>query len=120
MFNINYLLNPSCCGYFCLKHILRGKKIKKSKLMSIYEISEILKEYSYYCICVRVNDIKNMVFDCLTLLKKKENVYHYIVVKNIKNNFVYIYDPLYLGIKKIRVDTFRKKWSHICLFYSKI
>lgn len=120
MYNIKYLFNPSCCGYYCLKYILKRKKVRKIKFMSIYEISEVLKKNNYYCMCVRVNEVKNMLCECLTLLKKRENVYHYIIVKSIKKGFVYIYDPLYLCVRKMKISKFKKIWSGICLFYTKI
>lgn len=117
--NLGYLFRPTCCGYYCLKYILGKVKCYKS-YMSIKEISDVLKKYNYSCICVRVKGVEDIKFECISLIKVGENGFHYVVLKKIKGDYVFFYDPLFLFIRKMKVSVFCKKWSKICLFYTKV
>ena len=119
MFNISYLLHPSCCGYYCLKRIIKKVKIKRIGYASLYEIKEELTKNNYYCFCCRVKGLESVKRECFTLLNTKTN-FHYVILKKVDDKFVYIYDPLFLFDRKMKKDKILKKWSKICLFYVKI
>lgn len=119
MINVKYLFHFNSCGYYCLKHISKNIKIKRKGYMSLFELKKILCDYNYSCLCFKVDDLKYIKDKCITLVKKK-NSYHYIIICKIFNNFVYVYDPLFLFVRKIKKDKFIKWWSGICLSYVKI
>lgn len=119
MINLNYVFHFSSCGYYCLKHVIGKCKIKRVGYMSLFDMKEILMKYNYYCYCVKVRDMSFIKGCCITLIKVKNN-FHYVVVKKIEKGYVYVYDPLFLFINKIKIDKFINKWSKICLFYKKI
>lgn len=119
MINLSYLFHPSSCGYYCLKKIVKKGRFKRGGYMSLYEIKCELIKNNYYCFCCRVKDLDNVKGECFTLLNTKTN-FHYVIIKRINNHFVYFYDPLFLGVRRIKKDKFIRKWSKICLFYKKI
>ena len=119
MINLNYVFHPWCCAYFCLKRIIGKEKVRKINYMSLYEVKEELIKFDFYCMCFRVNSIDDIKCECITLVKNKNSL-HYVIVTNVKENHVYIYNPLFLFVKKVRKSKFIKKWSKICLFYKKI
>lgn len=119
MVNVKYIFHPSSCGYYCLKRVLGEKKIKRKKHMSLYELKENFLKNNWYCVCCRVDGLDSVNRECITLLSTKTN-YHYVIIKKINGKFVYLYDPLFLFVRRVRKDKFMKKWSKICLFYIKI
>lgn len=120
MINLGYLFNFGSCGYYCLKHIIGKFEGVNKKYMSLYEVSEVLIKHNYSCVSVRINSVKDILFDCITLMKVNNVSYHYIVLKKMKNNYIYYYDPLFLFSKRIKVAKFEKKWSKVCLLYTKV
>lgn len=119
MINFRYLFHPSSCGYYCLKKVIKKRKIKRKSYMSLYEIKEELIKNNYYCFCYRVGNIESVKEECFTLLNTKTN-FHYVIIKRVYDKFVYLYDPLFLTNRRIKKDRFIRKWSKICLFYKKI
>lgn len=120
MINFGYLLRKGSCGYYCLKHILKRVKCCEKRYLSLYKISEILKNNSYGCVSVRLNNVDDILFECLTLLKVNSISYHYVVLKRIKGKNIYYYDPLFLFVRKMKVNKFEKRWGKVCLFYTKV
>ena len=120
MINLGYFFNFGSCGYYCLKHIIGKFKCDNKKYMSLYEVSEILKKNNYACISVRLSSVDDILFDCITLMRVNKLSYHYIILKKIKNKYIYYYDPLFLFVRRMKVSKFNKKWSKVCLFYTKV
>ena len=118
MINLRYLLHPSSCGCFCLRYIMK-KRIKINGYMSLFEMKEEFVRNNYYCFCCRVKSLENIKCLCITLMKMK-NSFHYVIIINVDERFVYVYDPLFLFVRKVKKDKFMTKWSKICLFYRKI
>lgn len=120
MINLNYVFRPGYCGYYCLKYILGKVKCRKKNYLSLYDFKDILIGNGYGCICVRINKLDDVLFECVSLVKVNKVSYHYIVLKKKDNKYVYFYDPLFLFIRKMKIGEFYKKWSKICLFYTKV
>lgn len=119
MLNFKYLFHPSSCGYYCLKKVIKKVDFKRKGYMSLYEIKEELMKNNYYCFCCRVKRLGDVKGECFTLINNKTNL-HYVIIKRINCKFVYFYDPLFLINRRVKKDKFIKKWSRICLFYTKI
>jgi ABC-type bacteriocin/lantibiotic exporter with double-glycine peptidase domain len=119
MFNLRFIFSPGSCGFFCLRYILK-KKIVRERYISLFAIKEILFDNGYYCDCLKVKYVLDVKSCCLTLINCKKGSMHYIVIKAIRKGKVYYYDPLFLGLRKKKVEDFAKKWSGICLFYTKV
>jgi len=83
-------------------------------------VSKVLKKYYSEVTCYKVRDMNTLSSknSFLTLLKTRKNNFHYIVVIRIKKGHVYYYDPAFIGIKKVGIAHFKKKWSHFCCFYN--
>ncbi len=116
MINFRYVLHPTWCGYFCLKKIIKNVKVKKKSYMSLDEVCKILRMYNYSCVCLRVTELELVNKECLSLVKKK-NSYHYVIIKKVDDNYVYVYDPLWFFVRRKKKKSFLKKWSGICVFY---
>lgn len=119
MINLNYVFHFNCCGYYCLKYILKKEKINRVSYMSLYDLKCVLNKYDYSCYCFKVWCLDQVKKECITLVKNK-NSYHYVVIIEVKEKYVLVYDPLFLLLRKIKKDKFSEKWSKICLFYKRI
>ena len=119
VFNLRFIFNPGSCGYFCLKYILK-KKIVKQSYISLCKMKEVISSNGYYCSCLRLKNVTDIKTGCLSLIETKNNGKHYIVVKMIKKGKIYYYDPLFLLVRKKKIEYFIRKWSGICLFYTKV
>ena len=119
MINLGYVFHSSSCGYFCLRHVLKGYKVKRLGYMSLFDLKEVFMKHNYYCYCCKVMDLSNIKRECITLISVK-NSFHYIVIKSVCNNYVYVYDPLFLFVRRVKREKFIKRWRRICLFYRKI
>lgn len=75
---------------------------------------------SYSCYCIRVRDITAIKYECLSVLKNRDNSFHYIIIKEVINDRVCYYDPLFVNLRKVKISSFLKKWTGICLLYKKI
>lgn len=117
MININYLLHPSTCGYFCLKFILKKVKVINKRYMSLYEIGKILNANNYKYKAYKIKDIESIKDKCITLIKVNRISYHYVVVIRISDKYVYYYDPMFLFVRKKKIKKFISRWFNICLFY---
>ena len=117
--NLRFIFNPGSCGYFCLRYILK-KQIKKESYMSLWRVKEILSNDNYYCSCLRLETIYDLKRECLTLINTGGNSKHYVVIKKVAKNKIWYYDPLFLFLRKKKIGRFVKKWSNICLFYTKV
>lgn len=80
----------------------------------------ILISNGYYCSCVKVNNIFAVKGTCITLIKNKDGSNHYVVIKKLKTKNIWFYDPLFVCIRRMRITKFIKKWSNICLIYTKV
>lgn len=120
MINIFYFFSYGKCGYYCLKYVLKHSFHYKKRNMSLYEMSLLLKENGFDCLCCRVDEISNILFECISLVKVNKSKLHYIVLKKVKGKYIYYYDPLFLFVRKKKLDVFIRKWSKICLFYTKV
>ena len=114
------------CGHFCINYTLKKDGIKKTikyekQFMSLDLVNQVLNHYYYKVNCYRVYHFENLsnLGRFITLVKIKNNRYHYVVVEKIKNGIVYYYDPLFVLIRKEKIDKFIKKWSHYCCLYQK-
>ena len=87
--------------------------------MSLYEIKKELVKQNYSCLCFKIKDVNNIKNCCVTLMNVKER-YHYVIIKKVENECIFIYDPLFLCTRRVKINKFIKKWSGICLFYKKI
>lgn len=117
MINVNYLLHPSTCGYFCLKFILKKVKVIDKKYMSLYNIGKILNDNNYEYKAYKIKDIKSINNKCITLIKVNKISCHYVVILKISDKYVYYYDPLFLFVRKKKIKKFVSIWINICLFY---
>lgn len=119
MINLRFIFSIGSCGFFCLRKIVK-KRIKIERYISLDRIKTILNDNGYSCYCVRVNDINMIENECLSVIKNKDNSFHYVVIKGIVNNKICYYDPLFVNLRKVRISSFLKKWTNICLLYKKI
>ena len=126
MMNFWYLVKFLECGHFCIKYVLRKDKIKLNvsyckQLMTIGLVARVLKEYYQSVEWYKVNNIEDLKNKgrFITLLKIRKNALHYIVVERIEDQYVYYYDPLFLFIKKAKINRFKSKWSNYCCLYIK-
>ena len=64
----------------------------------------------------------NEYLPCITLVKQKLlgiKLYHYVVIQQITNNHVYVWDPNPIkGIYKVSRDSFIKLWSGYIIIYN--
>lgn len=124
MINFFYIFKHLECGGFCVKYIFKKDRIKPNieynpKLMSLGLIKRVLQEY-YVVKCYVVNNIKLLNNgNCLTLIRVRKKFLHYIVIKYIKNDVIYFYDPAFLVIRKMNIEKFKKIWVNYCCFYIK-
>jgi hypothetical protein len=88
--------------------------------MSLWKIKEYLTRYNYYCMCLKLSNLNDVTRGCLTLLENKNGSKHYVVIKCIFKNIVVYYAPLFLFVSRKKINDFNKKWSGICLFYTKV
>lgn len=88
--------------------------------MTLFRGKEILNKFGYYCSCLKINDVENVDCQCLSLIKSDKRSLHYVVIINVKKGCVYYYDPLFVNIKKKKIVEFVKKWSGICLIYTRL
>lgn len=86
----------------------------------MYRVKEVLTEFDYYCVCLKVNGVENIHKKCVTLIDGKRNFKHYVVIEKVAGGYVYFYDPLFLFVRKKKIEDFYKSWSKICLFYTKV
>ena len=126
MINILYLFNIFECGHYCIKYILRKDKIKLNlnyhrQFMNLNLVCKVLRHYYLKVECYRVNNVKNLLGTkrVLTLIQIAKKYNHYIVVEKIKNNKIYYYDPLFIGVRKMKLDKFEKVWVKCCCFIGK-
>ena len=89
--------------------------------MSLNLVCKILRHYYPKVECYRVNNLKNILGTkrVLTLIQIRKKYNHYIVVEKIKNNRIFYYDPLFIGIRKMKLDKFEKVWVKCCCFIKK-
>lgn len=120
MLNFRYLFSVGECGYFCVRKIVGKCKIENKKYMSLYEIKDNLNKKGYWCEGRLIDAINGVVGQCVSIVKKGKFNYHYVIIKRVTNKYVHIYDPLFLGVKRVKKERFIKKWIKICLFYEKI
>ena len=119
VFNLKFIFSPGSCGCFCLRYILK-KKIVKQRYISIWKMKEIISSNGYYCSCLKLKFVTDIKGECLSLLETKNKGMHYIVIKKITKGKIYYYDPLFLVMRKKKIEYFIEKWSGICLFYTKV
>lgn len=126
MINLYYLIKCLECGHFCIRYLLKKDNIKPNvvydkQLMSLGLVKRVLKEYYLDVEWYVASDIKEIKdkFRFITLIKIRENCYHYIVVEKIDSDSIYYYNPLYIGLKRSKISKFMKKWSHYCCFFEK-
>lgn len=119
MFNFKFIFSPGSCGYFCLKKIVKSK-INKEFYINLYRAKVVLNDAGYYCICLKVRDINLIKKQCLSLVRSGRDELHYVIIKKVNKGCVYYYDPLYVFLRKEKINKFIKKWSNICLFYTKV
>lgn len=120
MINLGYLFSFGKCGCYCLKYVFKKTISCKKRNMSLCEMSLLLKENGYDCFCCRVNEICDIFLECISLVKVNKSKLHYVVLKKIVGKYIYYYDPLFLFVRKKKIDVFVRKWSKICLFYTKV
>lgn len=126
MINLKYLFNRFQCGHYCLKYIFKQNKLKlkcnyNKNFMSIYEITLIFEKHHFNYNAFKCNNLNNLQTDksYLSLLKVKDS-FHYIVILNYDEKYVYYYDPIFIIIRKKRLNKFKIKWSKICIEYESI
>ena len=120
------------CGACCLHNIIRYyngyinfEKLKKmtctskegTNVLNIVNTANKLglKSNAYNC------NIELLFKQKLPLIAhiKVSGVYsHFIIIYKIKNNIIYIFDPI-RGYIKYNVDTFKKEWSNIIITFNK-
>lgn len=124
--------NLKDCASSCIYNIIRFYKgninynsITKrlnitSKGSSIYNIIKTLKYYGLD------SDAYECSYDVLKSLKcpliaylKINNYYHYIIIKRIKNNKIYIFDPI-RGDLSYSKELFLKEWTNIIIKINKV
>ena len=119
MFNLRFIFSVGSCGFFCLRRIMK-KSVNCERYISLDKIKNILNANGYSCYCVKVRDIKAINRECLSVLKNRDNSFHYIVIVSVSDNRVIYYDPLFVNLRKVKISSFLKKWANICLLYKKI
>ena len=126
MLNFWYLLHFLECGHFCINYVLKTEGIRKRvvysrAMMSLGLVKRVLLEYfrEVKCIeCGNLNLLRNEKF--ITLLRYGKRYYHYVVVVSLDKNYVCYYDPMFLGVRRKKVNRFVKSWSgYCCLFKEK-
>ena len=122
MINFRYVINFLECGHFCLKYVLKKEKKKvvccyKRAMMDLRLIREVLNEYFGKAVWYKNVNIDKINSRCFSLIKVGNRGYHYIVIERVKNGYVYYYDPLFVFLRKKRIDKFSKKWTNmVCLY----
>lgn len=125
--NFYYLLNFLECGHFCLRYVFKKEKIEPcveypKQMMSMRLLRDILKEYFEYVKCYKVEDGIEHFIDYrpfVTLIEKNGKYKHYVVVERIEDEYVFYYDPLFIKLRKKKVEYFNQIWSKECCFYFK-
>ena len=117
------------CGFACLKMILANfhhdenylflKQNLNKKNYSFLELANIAKDHNLTLKGYECNDIFLLKkLPCITLVNNQKNN-HFVIIKKIKNNKIYLIDPL-LGDKCILLKDFEKKWSKKVLLVEKV
>lgn len=123
MINFRYVFHLLECGHFCINYILKkegivNKEDYEKKMMSMYDIKEVLKRYFNNVNCYKIRSLKGVKTPFITLVLTKTKSFHYVVVERINSDIVYYYDPLFWKLKKTNINKFIKRWTNFCCFYS--
>ena len=126
MINLLYVFNMFECGNFCIKYVLKkdefNKKVDYEKqFMSLDDVKKVLTNYYRNVECYRVYHLRNLMASgrFITLISIDEKRYHYVVVEKIEKGYVYYYNPMFLLLRREKIDKFTKKWSHYCCLFEK-
>ena len=116
------------CGIACLLYVLKyfGKNVTYKKLkekiikekdgISAYEIIKVSKEFGISsCGYKNLKVNKNLTFP-LIAHTINNNVQHFVVVLKVSNNNVYIMDPSYGLITKLK-DEFNKSYTGVAILF---
>ncbi len=120
------------CAVSCLYNIIRYYKgnISMDSLRemlntddsgtSVYSIVEVSKKVglvsnAYKC---EINDLCNLKLPLIAHIKVEGKYEHYIIIDKIKDDILYVYDPI-RGYIKYDFDSFEKEWSNIVITFDK-
>ena len=116
-------LNDNDCGFACLKMVIAIKYQNENALYikqdenhppySFQELKEMGEEYGLSFEGVNIEDKKEInkgEFPIIALLKKKNDLYHYVVIKKVKWGTVYYLDPQE-GECSSSINSFNKIWT---------
>ena len=115
------------CGVACILMIIRYYKgnISLSRLLdmtktnkdgtTLYHIVNALTEIGFDCdgIKCELDDLlnKNIIMPCISSVIINSSYKHFVVIYEIKKNYIIIGDPAY-GIKKVCISQFRKIYNN--------
>lgn len=79
---------------------------------SAYNIVETFKKWNFDSLGIKVDDVlnKNLSFPFIAHLRLENGLEHFVVVKNIIKNTIYIMDPS-VGDKKLNITEFNKLFT---------
>ena len=116
-------IDQSDCGFACLKMLIarlyedeRALYIKQNEGHGPYSMKELKDTANGYGITlqgIEVDDkgsIKEMNYPFIALLKKKNDLYHYVLVTKCKWGTVYFSDPSE-GVSTMSIKSFYSTWT---------
>lgn len=124
-------VDESDCGVCCLLSIIKYYNgFVSLELLKIdtnttqfgtnaYELINAATKYGLEGKGIKVNDLKNIKLPAIAHLKIN-NYYHFVVIYEIKDNYIIIMDPA-TGKEKIELNIFLKKFTgNLIIFYKTI
>ena len=124
--------NIKDCAVVCLYNIIRyySGNININKLRNllntdktgtnVYNIVKVsndlgLKATAYSC---ELNDLCNLKYPLIAHIKVDEKFDHFIIIEKIKDDEIFIFDPI-RGYLKYEIDQFEKEFSNVIITFEK-
>ena len=119
------------CGICCLSSIIKYYKgdipletlrintNTSSEGCNAYDLVNYAKKIGFNVISKKIKYIKNERFPLIAHLKLDNNLFHFVVVYEFKNNYVLVMDPS-IGLKKIKLNKFNELFTGVVLHFEPI
>lgn len=119
------------CGICCLSSIIKYYKgdipletlrintNTSSEGCNAYDLVNYAKKIGFNVISKKIKYIENERFPLIAHLKLDNNLFHFVVVYEFKNNYVLVMDPS-IGLKKIKLNKFNELFTGVILYFEPI
>lgn len=121
----------SDCGICCLASIIKyyGGNVSLESLRfytetsnkgtNAYELINCARKFGLDSFGERIEILENIKLPVIAHLKLENEFFHFVVIYEIKNNFIYLMDPS-IGLKKIKLEEFYKIYTGNILHFRQV